>query len=383
MGIISCQSSSSTSHTKMSKGFNPDQLPIGKVINNLAVHSNPSHLYSIYLPSKKIEKNKYNVVLFFDPHANGEPILLNYKYLAEKYSCILISSNSSQNGISVDESKIIANELIMEAINYYEADESKIVLCGFSGGAKVAIATALSNNAITKVIYCGAILPFQNCTHKLSMLGFAGIKDMNYADIISEGLLRNNSSVNNYCVEWNGTHSWPDSSTFEQAFSFINNDFLKLKLIKMDEPKMKMIESEQILHQQYMVDLQSKNENYWNLEIKKLNSAIDTSGLNTRLLGFISLMCYSISNQLLHQNNVNEAKRFLNIYKLADPKNLDCDYFLAIYYAKMNQPDGVYVALNSAIKNGFNDIKKIKSEPAFVNYLQEKQLQNLIASVKH
>jgi predicted esterase len=381
-GYFACQSSNNSSIKVVPKNFNPDGLSSGVVLTSVLVHSNRSHSYSIYLPSKKIENNRYNILIFFDPHAEAVRTITKYKNLAEKYSCILIASNDSKNGVDVNTSKQIVEELVNESIEYYQADEKKILLCGFSGGAKVAINSAVEMSNISRVVYCGAASPFQNCNHQLSLLGFAGRMDMNYSEVVSAGLIKSSNNVNNYCVEWNGKHEWPDSATFEQAFYFIDNNYFKLNVIKIDESKVKLMEEEQIIHQKYISDLQTKDEVYWQSEIIKLNSNIDENGLNQRLLGFISLMCYSIANQIIHQGDVKTAKRILNIYKMADPKNPDCDYFFALMYAKMNQPDRVFISLNNAIANGFKDVAKVKSEPILSNFFQDKQMNEVITKIK-
>ena len=381
-GYFACQSSNSSSKKATPKKFNPDKLSVGKVLSKILIHSNSSHSYSIYLPTKKIENNRYNILIFFDPHAESEKTLNKYKNLAEKYSCILIASNNSQNGIDLNASKQIAEELVNESIEFFEADEKKILLCGFSGGAKVAINAALELSNISRVVYCGASYPFQNSNHKLSLLGFAGKKDMNYSEVISNSLIKTSGNVTNYCVEWDGKHEWPDSATFEQAFSFIDNNFLKLNLIKIDDVKLKQLEEEQLIHQKYIAELQTKDEIYWQSEINKLKVANDATGLNQRLLGFVSLMCYSISNQIIHQGGASNARKILNIYKLADPNNPDCDYAFALMYAKLNQPDGVFLSLNNAITNGYKNKQQISAEPIFANYINDKQMNDLIMKIK-
>lgn len=379
---FACQSSNSSSHKAMAKKYNPDKLASGKIISNVLIHSNSSHSYSIYLPTKKVDNNRYNILIFFDPHAESVKTLNKYKNLAEKYSCILIASNNSQNGIDFSTSKQMVEELVNESIEYFEGDEKKILLCGFSGGAKLVINAALELNNISRVVYCGASSPFQNCNHKLSLLGFAGKKDMNYSEVISGGLIKSSGNVTNYCVEWDGKHEWPDSATFEQAFYFIDNNFLKLNLIKIDDSKIKQLEEEQLLHQKFMTELQTKDETYWQSEINRLKQSANTNDMNQRLLGFISLMCYSISNQIIHQGDANSARKILNIYKMADPQNPDCDFNSALMYAKLNQPDGVLLSLNNAINNGFHDLKRIKSEQLLTNYMQDKQMDEIISKVK-
>jgi len=53
-----------------------------------------------------------------------------------------------------------------------------------------------------------------------------------------------------------------------------------------------------------------------------------------RLLGFVSLACYSISNNALQQNNWEIAGKILAIYQLADPGNTDCQKFMRSIWRK-------------------------------------------------
>ena len=236
-------------------------------------------------------------------------------------------------------------------------------------------------NEISKVVYCGAALPFENCNHPLQMLGFAGLKDMNYSDVVSFSQNNFPQTVKNYCVEWNGKHEWPDEKTFEQVFYFLNNNFEKLQLIKLNEQKKKLLQQEQNIHQQYISALQTKVVSYWKSEINKLNQA-DNTGLNERLKGFVSLACYSFSNQLLQQNELQQAEKILTIYKLADPSNADADLFSAILFAKQNDKQKMFTALHSATKNGLNDFTKIENESSFSIYLQTPEIQKIRSEIQ-
>jgi len=77
--------------------------------------------------------------------------------------------------------------------------------------------------------------------------------------------------------------------------------------------------------------LQQKDLDWWKKEIANLNSKKKTDPMFERLLGFVSLACYSISNNALQQNNWEIAGKILAIYQLADPGNTDCQKFYAIY----------------------------------------------------
>ena len=353
----------------------------GKLIAKIQLDNNTAHSFALYLPQKYSTTQRIPLLIFFDPHAEGAYTIEHYTDLAEKYDCILAASNDSKNGMQVEETNAIVDELMIDLKNKLAVDTTKIMVCGFSGGAKVAICGALQMNEISKVVYCGAALPFENCNHPLQMLGFAGLKDMNYSDVVSFSQNNFPQTVKNYCVEWNGKHEWPDEKTFEQVFYFLNNNFEKLQLIKLNEQKKKLLQQEQNIHQQYISALQTKVVSYWKSEINKLNQA-DNTGLNERLKGFVSLACYSFSNQLLQQNELQQAEKILTIYKLADPSNADADLFSAILFAKQNDKQKMFTALHSATKNGLNDFTKIENESSFSIYLQTPEIQKIRSEIQ-
>ena len=337
------------------------------------------HEVAIYLPTTYVSKAKFPVMFFFDPHGSGAFAIEKYINLAEEYHCILIGSNDSKNGMDLNESYNIASELLNDATKIFSIDEQQIVFCGFSGGSKVAINAALQLQNVSKVVYCGAALPIQNCNHSLQMLGFAGIRDMNYSQMVQFAISPLPSTIKNYSVEWYGKHEWPDAATFETAFYFLNNEIDKIPVAKFGDDKVKMIQDEQRIQQQYIEGLHNYDVNYWAREILKLNNQKlgDKTGTTDRLLSYISLACYSLSNQMLQQNLFDQAGKILTIYKMADPTNSDCDFLQAELYAKENNPSKVYNTLRMAVQNGLKDFNKIENEPIFVPYLNTDEMKEI------
>jgi hypothetical protein len=81
--------------------------------------------------------------------------------------------------------------------------------------------------------------------------------------------------------------------------------------------------------------LQKEDLNWWTKEIALLNQKKKDDPMYERLLGFVSLACYSISNNLLQQSSADGLDKILAIYKMADPGNKDCASFYAQYNEKL------------------------------------------------
>ncbi|MDB5281448.1 MAG: hypothetical protein JWO06_523 [Bacteroidota bacterium] len=301
------------------------KLNTGEVIASVPLAIDAGQTYALYLPKGYSDSARYPAIIFFDPHGDGSLPLNMYHELADKYNYVLIGSNSSKNGMSFDLLGPIANNLVEEARTKYSIDQSKIALCGFSGGAKVAMLNGSTNQYVTNIIYIGAKVDMKP-THPIALLGFAGIKDMNYTDLVSfdNDVNRDPAHTKHYLVQWSGKHEFPTTELIKDAFVFLNTGTVEnyeKKKATISEDKLK---EEMGYKAKYIKAFQSEDLDWWKNEIAMLNSKKKSDIMFERLLGFLSLACYSIGNSQLQQNNLVFAEKFATIYAMADPGNPDC-----------------------------------------------------------
>ncbi len=311
-----------------------DTFKTGIIMPQVALRADASQSFTLYLPSKYSESTKLPVIIFFDPHGDGGVPINLYSTLAEKHGYILMASNSSKNGMNFEQTNTIANNLVDEAKTRFGVDENKITFCGFSGGAKVALLSGSNNSAISTIIYCGAVTNV-NPTNPLTLFGFAGTKDMNYTDVVSFEWGLKNATIPHYLIEWKGKHEFPTADIFNDAFVFLTTGKIENYAKKQVTISPQKVAEEQGNKQDLYQALQSQDLNWWKKKIAELNAKKKADAMNERLLGFVSLACYSISNNLLQQNNIEPLGKILAIYKLADPDNTDCDKFYAQYNEKL------------------------------------------------
>ncbi|MEP7128613.1 MAG: hypothetical protein ABI729_07085, partial [Chitinophagales bacterium] len=126
------------------------------------------------------------------------------------------------------------------------------------------------------------------------------------------------------------------------------------------------VQKEQTLKQEYYKAFQQKDLTWWKQEITRMNSIADpvSKPMYQRLLGFISLACYSISGNAIQQNQWETAKKILAVYRLADPENADQAFFEACFFAKTGEPSQAIASLKRAIALGLKDPAKLINEPA-------------------
>jgi hypothetical protein len=395
--------------------------------------------YEAYIPTAYKKGEKLPAILFFDPHGDGKLPLMKYKSLADKFKFILVGSDISKNGLPLEDAVIVAGQLADEATGYLPGDPGFISFCGFSGGAKTALAAANQSAHVNTVIYAGATLPAEMMTSLPSSFGIAGKADMNYSDMISFSKEFELQKKPHVLYLWKGEHVWPDSVAMLHAFyySYIiycsgtNNKadeklFSEYKNLIYDQVKKekdilikaalagewnKCLQSlrlaEDTLYKQITASFTyssalKKEEQILSKEndektkivtaftngdetllANKSNSLRRSSDLmSKRLNSYISLAAYTFSRRSLSSNNYEAARKYLSIYKSVDPENTEQPFLKACMYAKINEPDSAMLALTNAVKMGLHDGGKIITEADLQVLKEREDFKALVSSLQ-
>ena len=415
----------------------------GKIILSVISDTDPSQTYSLYLPESYSDSVKFPVLIFFDPHADGGVPLNLYKSLADKFGYVLMGSNNSKNGLQFDQTSVIANNLIREASSRFSTDMKRISLAGFSGGAKVALTAASGYPDLLAVIYCGAAISFENTAQLPPALGFAGLRDMNYAEVGNSSRELFEKRIFHSLIEWNGKHEWPDLSVFEDAFFWCHFQSMRNKSIAIDQKmiylftdkinkslqvhstyitqcnlctkalsflhdltdvsayhrrlesisrsdlfktemqtRQNLLQLETTMKDNYLQCFDSKDILWWQQEIARMKSGKGEQELMyQRLLGYLSLAAYSYSSKAIEQNNFSSAQQYLGIYKLADPENSEQPFLEACLFARDGNQEKALTSLSEAIKLGLKDRRKIEAEESFNTLRPSAEFNRLLNSL--
>lgn len=290
----------------------------GEVNASVKIKGAAGESYALFIPRSLVVDSVHPILIFLDPHGNGDFPLNKYSQLAEKYGFILMGSNNSKNGLSFQQTVNYVQNLVTEAQQKF--NPAQVYLCGFSGGAKVALMAATRIPDIKTVIYCGAVTPIEP-TINMVLFGFAGTEDMNYTDVVAFHRELKGDGLKKYLIEWDGPHEFPRPEVIEEAFQFLVSGEVENYNAKSVTISAKEVQQEQRIKQEYMMAFRNKDLNWWQQTTDHLKAQPDSDKMSKRLLGFISLACYSLTQQALQQNNQAVAQRIVGIYKMADPDN--------------------------------------------------------------
>ena len=179
--------------------------------------------YALYLPSTYSAAKRWPVIYFFDPGGHGRRPLELYKDIAETYGFILAGSNNSRN-FSNEQGKAV-NAVWQDTHTRLGIDEHRSYASGFSGGARVAGAMALSGPAgqVAGVIAHGAGYP-SNKTSKDDLPYFfaVGDQDFNWPEVINIRREREEQGSSYRVRVYPGRHQWAPASVMEEAVQYMN-----------------------------------------------------------------------------------------------------------------------------------------------------------------
>jgi hypothetical protein len=437
---MACDNSSSSEKTQPPPRLNPpittnDSFPIGKIIPAVACQDDASFSYALYIPQKK--EDPAPLIYFFDPHADGPLPLNKYRALADKYGFILVGSNNSKNGNDYQKADLIWHHIFTDTKKRLPVDFQNLVVCGFSGGAKVAGFLALNHPEIKSVIANSAAMPENASTadFPFSFTGLAGEGDMNMTDVVTFCQLLDKTKTLHRMILFDGKHEWAPQSDMRIAFLSVlldrvrqnnkpglliseyislskkrltefldshqwmqadNESIRSLQILK-DIPSadtawftqkhreisnsesfkkeeksyLELFSQEQSFKSIYQQQFQKGDLQYWQQTIgdlrEKSKSHSMEGAMYNRLLAFLSLAFYSISNQLINSNQNPGAEYYSGLYKLADPSNSEAWYFSAILNARNNNSDATESDLLKAVETGFRDSNRMMQQPEFLS----------------
>jgi dienelactone hydrolase len=204
-------------------------LPSPGQIADVTCASDAGQSYALYMPSAYTDQKRWPIIYFFDPGGRGRRPLELYKGIAETYGFILAGSNNSRN-FSSDQAKAV-NAIWQDTHARLALDEHRSYASGFSGGARVAGAMALSGppGQIAGVIAHGAGYPSNKSTSKDDLPYFfaVGDQDFNWPEVINIRREREEQGSPYRVRVYSGRHQWASAAVMEEAVQYMNLEAMR------------------------------------------------------------------------------------------------------------------------------------------------------------
>ena len=198
-------------------------LPLPGQIGEVVCGSDHGQSYALYVPSGYTAAKRWPIVYFFDPAGRGRRPVNLYKNIAETYGFIFAGSNNSRN-FSSDQSASI-NSIWRDTHERLSLDERRVYSSGFSGGARVAGAMALScpQCQMAGVIAQGAGYPGSRAGSNDKLLYFfaVGNRDFNWPEVVMVRRQREAHGQPYRVRVFDGSHQWAPVEVMENAIQWL------------------------------------------------------------------------------------------------------------------------------------------------------------------
>jgi hypothetical protein len=182
------------------------ELPRGRIVDEVQCLSDPAQRYSLYLPSTFSPENRWPVILGFDAGGRGRRAVERYLAAAERYGYIVAGSNNSRNG-PWEPSLAAAAAMAADVEKRFPIDPRRKYTAGMSGGARVAMKVALESGDIAGVLASSAGFPDDlHETVSFPIFGTAGTDDFNHWEM---QVLDRRVKTPHRVEVFEGGHVWP------------------------------------------------------------------------------------------------------------------------------------------------------------------------------
>lgn len=135
--------------------------------------------------------------------------------------------------------------------------------------------------------------------------------------------------------------------------------------------------------------LGAKDTGWWKTEFHRWESTTASKSpqafedMKNRVRGVISLSTYMSLNRAISALHKEQSAYFSFIYRLVDPKNSEAWYLSSVSAAMDGNKDHCIRFLEEAIKNGFHDVARCRTEPAFMSLQSDSQFQEKVNQINN
>jgi hypothetical protein len=425
----------------------PDTIKGGHLYPKIVINHDELNTFALYIP-KFYRPNKFwPAVFFFDAEGAGTSAIEKYKSIADSLGFILIGSNASKNGQTPEESLNIWQSLKTSCLYNLPIDKNKVILAGFSGGARVCCTIAATEPSTFAVIAnsAGAQQLDKIFNQNTIFIGLAGNGDMNRAEMLGIEQQLYSATLTHYYIEFDGIHEWAPPKIMHKALmmvilkmyqknpteindaiteGFISNQKLEIEKLKeqgkwieayrelelLNKGTLNLIKFEfenldslkinpnyiaqksellkitaketEIQQELYQLMIDNPNPTAWKAKIDQIRKSSVRKNMfgqmNQRLLGYASLVCYSLSNRMLVAKKYPSAENIISCYEIADPNNPEVYFFKALVAGSKQDKETTLAFLKKAIQLNLKNQQRISFQSEFLFMKDQEAFKELL-----
>lgn len=165
------------------------------------------HHYYISKPVQINPGQKFPVIIIIDPHGDGLSGVQKFREALEDLPVLIAASNKIRNNDA--DFDVSLENVYKDLLSKYPVDPARILMAGFSGGARMALYYGLNNPVLGIIMFgAGPDNAVTGIQHS-QIYGVSGTRDFNFIEQYRP-LFNSIGSDSRYMNDYfKGTHAWP------------------------------------------------------------------------------------------------------------------------------------------------------------------------------
>ncbi len=182
----------------------------------------PDHYYFISKPSDIQKDQRLPLILVIDPHGAG-------KLASEKFSdalvdipAVIAGSKKIKNNYQHFESSL--SHLAGDVLAKYPADPNKVIIAGFSGGARMAYYYGMSHKVLGIIMFGAGPGRSDRKAGSKRVYAVSGTRDFNFMEQYLPPFSNLFDDPDYMCDFFRGTHDWPPLENIYESVAYFLKD---------------------------------------------------------------------------------------------------------------------------------------------------------------
>jgi dienelactone hydrolase len=198
-------------------------LPVSYIKPDLdSCRNEPDHHYFISKPENISAQQRLPLILVIDPHGDG-------KLASEKFSdalvdipAVIAGSEKLRNNYQHFESSL--SHLVDDVLAKYPADPDKVIMAGFSGGARMAYYYGMSHKVLGIIMFGAGPDRSHTKTGSERVFAVSGTRDFNFMEQYIPPFSGLHDDPDYMCDFFRGNHEWPPLQNIYESVAYILKD---------------------------------------------------------------------------------------------------------------------------------------------------------------
>lgn len=182
----------------------------------------PGHRYYISMPVNLDAGKKIPLIIAIDPHGDGLLAVRNFTGALKGIPAVIAGSERLKNNYDGFEQSITS--LVGEVSAKYPVDPDRIIVAGFSGGARMAYYYGMNHKVYGIIMYGAGPGRLPQDFGQRRLYAVSGTKDFNFMEQYSPLFSGMNDKPDYVTDFFRGTHEWPPSTNIFESVAYVLRD---------------------------------------------------------------------------------------------------------------------------------------------------------------